>query len=76
MLRLCPALTFTVLLFCSLLSFAQAMPAPTPDKKAGEFFKNVQVLKDVPSDQLIRDAIHYFVIGSPVRVLPRGKSLR
>lgn len=49
--RPCLALTFTVVLFCSLLSFAQA--PPTPDKKAGEFFKNVQVLKDVPSDQLI-----------------------
>ncbi len=26
---------------------------PSPDKKASELFKNVQVLKDVPSDQLI-----------------------
>jgi photosynthetic reaction center cytochrome c subunit len=42
-----------VVVFCSIISFAQAPPAPTPDKKAGEFFKNVQVLKDVPSDQLI-----------------------
>lgn len=29
------------------------MPAPSPDKKASEVFKNVQVLKDIPSDQLI-----------------------
>jgi photosynthetic reaction center cytochrome c subunit len=26
---------------------------PSPDKKASEVFKNVQVLKDIPSDQLI-----------------------
>jgi hypothetical protein len=46
------ALTFTVVLFFSLLSHAQA-PVPSPDKKASEVFKNLQVLKDVPSDQLI-----------------------
>ena len=32
---------------------AQAPPVPSPDKKASEVFKNIQVLKDVPSDQLI-----------------------
>jgi hypothetical protein len=45
--------TTPVVAFCSIISFAQAPPAATPDKKAGEFFKNVQVLKDVPEDQLI-----------------------
>ena len=30
-----------------------AQVVPSPDKKASEVFKNVQVLKDVPSDQLI-----------------------
>jgi len=37
-------------------SFSQTPPehaVPSPDKKASEVFKNVQVLKDVPSDQLI-----------------------
>jgi hypothetical protein len=46
-------LTFTIVLFCSLLSLAQAPAAPRPEKKASEVFKNVQVLKDMPSDQLI-----------------------
>jgi photosynthetic reaction center cytochrome c subunit len=32
---------------------AQATPVPTPNKKASEVFKNIQVLKDVPADQLI-----------------------
>lgn len=36
---------------CTLL-LAQ-MPAPSASKKSSEVFKNVQVLKDVPSDQLI-----------------------
>jgi hypothetical protein len=47
------ALTFTIVLFCSLLSLAQAPAASSPEKKASEVFKNVQVLKDMPSDQLI-----------------------
>lgn len=37
-------------------SFSQAPSehaVPSPDKKASEVFKNVQVLKDVPSDRLI-----------------------
>jgi len=32
---------------------AQNPPQTSPDKKAGEVYKNVQVLKDAPSDQLI-----------------------
>jgi photosynthetic reaction center cytochrome c subunit len=45
-----------VMLGCSMASMSQTPPAPavpSPDKKASEVFKNVQVLKDVPSDQLI-----------------------
>jgi photosynthetic reaction center cytochrome c subunit len=40
-----------IVLGCALL-LAQ-MPAPSANKKSSEVFKNVQVLKDVPSDQLI-----------------------
>jgi photosynthetic reaction center cytochrome c subunit len=40
------------ILFCCVLVFAQ-MPTPDPSKKSSEVYKNVQVLKDVPSDQLI-----------------------
>jgi hypothetical protein len=40
-----------ILFGCALL-LAQ-MPVPSPNKKSGEVFKNVQVLKDVPSDQLV-----------------------
>jgi len=43
-------------LLCSVASVSQAPAAPaipSPDKKASEVFKNVEVLKDVPSDQLI-----------------------
>ncbi|SRR6266498_469993 len=43
---------FTALFSCLLIS-AQEHATPSPDKKASEFFKNVQVLKDIPSDQLI-----------------------
>ena len=49
------AILFVMLLFPVVL-FSQTPPehaVPSPDKKAGEVFKNVQVLKDVPSDQLI-----------------------
>ncbi|HEX3740391.1 MAG TPA: c-type cytochrome [Terriglobales bacterium] len=45
-----------VIFLCVLASFCQAPSehaVPSPDKKASEVFKNVQVLKDVPSDQLI-----------------------
>jgi len=45
-----------VMLVCSAASLSQTPPAPavpSSDKKASEVFKNVQVLKDVPSDQLI-----------------------
>src|SRR5258708_35215923 len=38
-------------LLASTLVFGQ-LPATSPDKKSSEVFKNVQVLKDVPSDQL------------------------
>jgi len=41
------------ILLCCSTSIAQNQPLPSPDKKAGEVFKNVQVLKDVPSDQLL-----------------------
>jgi photosynthetic reaction center cytochrome c subunit len=41
------------ILLCCSTSLAQNQPLPSPDKKAGEVFKNVQVLKDVPSDQLL-----------------------
>src|ERR1700688_942593 len=37
-------------------SVGQTQPAPglpSADKKASEVFKNVQVLKDIPSDQLV-----------------------
>src|SRR5579864_9035629 len=40
------------ILFCCALIFAQ-MPTPDPGKKSSEIYKNVQVLKDVPSDQLV-----------------------
>jgi len=40
------------ILFCCALIFAQ-MPTPDPSKKSSEIYKNVQVLKDVPSDQLV-----------------------
>jgi hypothetical protein len=45
-----------VMLLRPLTSFSQAPSehaVPSADKKANEVFKNVQVLKDVPSDQLI-----------------------
>lgn len=45
-----------VVFLCPINSFSQTTPehaVPSPDKKASEIFKNVQVLKDVPSDQLI-----------------------
>lgn len=48
-------IAFAIVLF-PLASFGQTSPehaAPSPDKKASEIFKNLQVLKDVPSDQLI-----------------------
>lgn len=41
---------------CPINLFSQTTPehaVPSPNKKASEVFKNVQVLKDVPSDQLI-----------------------
>ncbi len=41
------------ILLCCSTSLAQNQPLPSPDKKASEVFKNVQVLKDVPSDQLL-----------------------
>lgn len=34
-------------------AFAQAPPVPSPHKKASEVFKNIQVLKEVPSEQII-----------------------
>jgi len=40
------------ILLGSTLVFGQ-LPATSPDKKSSEVFKNVQVLKDVPSDQLV-----------------------
>jgi len=40
-----------ILAGCTLL-LAQ-MPVPSPNKKSGEVFKNIQVLKDVPSDELV-----------------------
>lgn len=45
-----------VMVACSVLSLGQtpAAPAvPSSDKKASEVFKNIQVLKDIPSDQLV-----------------------
>lgn len=46
---------FAVILVCAVGTLSQTLgPAvPGPDKKASEVFKNVQVLKDIPSDQLI-----------------------
>lgn len=49
--RLITALVIVITL--SGIALAQGMPAPAPDKKASEVFKNIQVLKDVPSDQVI-----------------------
>jgi photosynthetic reaction center cytochrome c subunit len=54
--RACHVAVCSLILLCSVASFSQNPPAalvPSPDKKASEVFKNVQVLKDVPSDQLI-----------------------
>src|SRR5438309_6457087 len=42
-----------VIAACSVASLTQAPPVPSADKKASEVFKNLQVLKDVPSDQVI-----------------------
>ena len=39
-------------LCCCFIALAQ-LPTPQADKKSSEVYKNVQVLKDVPSDQLI-----------------------
>lgn len=50
--RLRRAAALAAILFCCALLFSQ-MPVASPDKKSGEVFKNVQVLKDIPSDQLI-----------------------
>ena len=49
------AVTFFGMLFLyvALMTAQAPSPIPTPDKKASEIFKNVQVLKDIPSDQLI-----------------------
>jgi len=43
---------FAGILSACVLAFAQ-LPIPAPGKKSSEVYKNVQVLKDVPSDQLI-----------------------
>jgi photosynthetic reaction center cytochrome c subunit len=54
--RDCGSAILAMTLLCSIASLSQTPPAPavpSPDKKASEVFKNVQVLKDVPSDQLI-----------------------
>ena len=40
------------ILFCCVVLLAQ-MPTPDPSKKSSEVYKNVPVLKDVPSDQLV-----------------------
>jgi outer membrane lipoprotein-sorting protein len=37
---------------CAVVVIGQ-LPTPSPNKKADEIYKNVQVLKDIPSDQLI-----------------------
>src|SRR5260370_13257699 len=50
--RVSAGLAARILLWCS-ASLAQNQPLPSPDKKASEVFKNVQMLKDVPSDQLL-----------------------
>src|SRR5690348_16360482 len=39
-------------LFCCVLLFAQT-PSPDPSKKSRQVDTNVEVLKDVPSDQLV-----------------------
>jgi hypothetical protein len=41
---------------------AQAPPQPPADKTAGEFFKNVQVLKDVPANEFTNGM--WFIAGS------------
>ena len=46
------AYVFAGIVFGCVLVFAQ-LPTPRADKKSSEIYKNVQVLKDVPSDQLI-----------------------
>src|SRR5690349_14900461 len=43
---------FAGVLWACLLGFAQ-IPIPVSGKKSSEVYKNVQVLKDVPSEQLI-----------------------
>jgi photosynthetic reaction center cytochrome c subunit len=42
-----------VITACSAVSLTQGPPTPNPNKRAIEVYKNIQVLKDVPSDQLI-----------------------
>jgi photosynthetic reaction center cytochrome c subunit len=42
-----------VIAVCSAVSLTQGPPVPVPGKRAIEVYKNIQVLKDVPSDQLI-----------------------
>lgn len=42
-----------VVIACSAVSLTQGPPVPSANKKAVEVYKNIQVLKDVPSDQLI-----------------------
>jgi photosynthetic reaction center cytochrome c subunit len=54
--RNCGCAIVFVISVCSVASLSQTPPppaVPSADKKASEVFKNVQVLKDVPSDQLI-----------------------
>jgi photosynthetic reaction center cytochrome c subunit len=43
---------FPGILVACVLVFAQ-LPTPSADKKSSEVYKNVQMLKDVPSDQLV-----------------------
>ena len=44
----------TVAIFCAILAArAQNPPPPTAGKTAGQQFKNIQVLKDIPADDLI-----------------------
>ncbi len=50
------------LYFAASVSAQSPAPQPPPDKTAGEFFKNVQVLKDVPASEFTNGM--WFIAGS------------
>ncbi len=51
-------------------------PAPSPSKTTEQVYKNIQVLKGIPSDQLVPGhAIHHFKSRGPMRFLPHAGSI-